>query len=370
VTECRDGNGGGERVGVCVIGAGVVGLAVAARLANAGHEVFVIEAEERCGTGISSRNSGVIHAGIYYPPGSLKARLCVRGRELLYEFCRSHHVEHRRCGKLIVATDARQRDTLVHYRARARANGVTDLEWLDPAAIRALEPEVSAHAALHSPATGIVDPHGLCLALQAELEQAGGDLAFGVPVTGLRPTARGVCVDTPERSLLAHTCINAAGLAAAALAREAGLDDVPRYFARGHYYRLPGRAPFRRLIYPVADEAGLGIHVTLEPDGGTRFGPDVEWIDEPVYEFDERRRPSFVDAIRQYYPALEPERLTPDGVGIRPKLVPAGHPPADFLPRVQQAGSGKIVHMLGIESPGLTATLALAEHVEQLLDAP
>jgi len=369
VTECGDANGGRESLDVCVIGAGVVGLAVAARLANAGRQVLVIESAQRCGAGISSRNSGVIHAGIYYPPNSLKARLCVRGRELLYEFCRSHHVEHRPCGKLIVATNARQRDTLEHYRARARANGVTDIEWLEPAAIRALEPEVSAHAALHSPATGIVDSHGLCLALQAEVEQAGGDLAFGVAVTGLRPATRGVCVDTPQLGLLAHTCINAGGLAAASLAREAGL-DVPRYFARGHYYRLIGPSPFRRLIYPVADDASLGIHVTLELDGGARFGPDVEWIDEPAYEFDEQRRPLFVDAIRQYHPTLDPERLTPDGVGIRPKLVPAGHPPADFLPRVQQTGGGKIVHMLGIESPGLTAALALAEHVEQLLDAP
>lgn len=342
---------------------------MAAQLARSGREVLVIESAGAIGTGTSSRNSGVIHAGIYYPPGSLKARLCVRGRHLLHEFCRSHHVEHRRCGKLIVATDPAQSATLEGYRARARANGVDDLEWLDADAVHRLEPEIDAHAALHSPSTGIIDPHGLCVDLQAELERHGGSIAFETPVTGIAIEDEGIRVETPELVLTAGTCINAAGLAAATIARRCGLDDVPRYFARGHYYRLSGTSPFSRLIYPVADSGGLGIHVTLDLDGRTRFGPDVEWIDEPDHEFDETRLPRFVDAIRQYYPGLDPDRLAPDSVGIRPKLVPAGAASADFLVRMQGTGDGRIVHMLGIESPGLTSALALGEYVEALLDS-
>lgn len=356
-----------ERIDTCVIGAGVIGLAVAAQLARAGHEVLVIESADAVGTGTSSRNSGVIHAGIYYPPGSLKARLCVRGRHLLYGFCRSHHVDHHRCGKLIVATSSEQRSTLEGYRERARANGVDDLEWLDADAVHRLEPDVRAHAALHSPSTGIVDSHGLCVALQAELERHGGSIAFETPVSGIAVADEAIRIATPELVLQARLCINAAGLAAADIARECGLDDVPKYFARGHYFRLNGPSPFGRLIYPVADSGGLGIHVTLELDGRTRFGPDVEWIDEPDHEFDESRLPRFVDAIQQYYPGLDPDRLAPDTVGVRPKLVPAGVAPADFRVRMQRTGGGRVVHMLGMESPGLTSALALGEYVEQLL---
>lgn len=358
-----------ERVDTCVIGAGVIGLAVAARLANSGRAVLVLESAAAAGTETSSRNSGVIHAGIYYPPGSLKARLCVRGRELLYEFCKSHHVEHRRCGKLIVATDAAQRESLARYRDRARANGVTDLQWLEADEVGELEPEVSSHGALHSPSTGIVDAHGFCIALQAELEQAGGDIAFNTPVDGValhNDTAR---IRTRELEINARTCINAAGLEAASIARAAGLHDAPRYFAKGHYFRLTGHSPFSHLVYPVADSAGLGIHVTLDLAGRTRFGPDVEWVEEPDHRFDESRLPRFVEAIRRYYPALDPDRLTPDSTGIRPKLVPPGQPPSDFQPRLQLSGSGQIVHMLGFESPGLTAALAIAEYVEGMLDS-
>jgi len=329
----------------------------------------VIESAGAIGTGTSSRNSGVIHAGIHYPPGSLKARLCVRGRRLLRDFCRTHHVEHRDCGKLIVATAAEQTATLAGYHARARANGVDDLEWLDADAVHRLEPEVRAHAALHSPSTGIIDSHGLCVALQAEFERHGGSIALGTPVTGVAVEDNGIRITTPQLVLEARTCINAAGLAAADIARACGQDDVPRYFARGHYFRLNGPSPFGRLIYPVADSGGLGIHVTLELDGRTRFGPDVEWIDEPDHEFDESRLPRFVDAIRRYYPGLDPDRLAPDSVGIRPKLVPAGAAPADFLVRMQGTGGGRIVHMLGMESPGLTSALAIGEYVEELLSA-
>ncbi|MDZ7830110.1 MAG: NAD(P)/FAD-dependent oxidoreductase [Halofilum sp. (in: g-proteobacteria)] len=351
------------------MGAGVIGLAVAAQLARDGREVLLIESAEAIGTGISSRNSGVIHAGIYYPPGSLKARLCVRGRERLYDFCRSHHVDHHCCGKLIVATAPEQRDVLRRYQERAVANGLHDLEWLEADAVQRLEPAVRADAALHSPSTGIVDSQGLCIALQAEIEQAGGSIALHTPVTALRIGNDHIRVDTPELALEARTCINAAGLAAADLARAAGLDDVPRHFAKGHYYRFSGPSPFHRLVYPVADSAGLGIHVTLDLDGRTRFGPDVEWVDEPDYHFDESRLPRFVDAIRRYYPDLDPDRLEPDSTGIRPKLVPAGAPPADFQVRLQYAGDGRIVHMLGMESPGLTAALAVAEYVEGLIES-
>jgi L-2-hydroxyglutarate oxidase LhgO len=356
-----------ERIDTCIIGAGVIGLATAAQLARAGREVLVIESAGAIGTGISSRNSGVIHAGIYYPPGSLKARLCVRGRHLLYAFCRSRHVDHHRCGKLIVATSAAQCATLEGYREQARANGVEDLEWLNADAVHRLEPGVRGHAALHSPSTGIVDSHALCVALQAELERHGGNVAFETPVTDIAVEEKGIRIETPQLVLEARTCINAAGLAAADIARECGQHDVLSYFARGHYFRLNGTSPFERLIYPVADSGGLGIHVTLDPDGRTRFGPDVEWIDEPDHEFDESRLPRFVEAIRQYYPGLEPDRLTPDTVGVRPKLVPPGAAPADFLVRMQGTRGGQIVHMLGMESPGLTSSLAIAEYVEQLL---
>jgi len=360
-----------ETIDACVIGAGVVGLAVASALARAGREVLVLEAGDAVGAETSSRNSGVIHAGIYYPPGSLKARLCVRGRELLYRFCASHHVEHARCGKLIVATMADQVDLLQGYRRRAAANGVDDLEWLDAEAVRRVEPEVEAHAALYSPSTGIVDSHELCLALQAELEQQGGTLALHTPVTALAPDDAGVRIATSELTFVAATAVNAAGLHAARLARDAGLADVPEYFAKGHYFRLDGASPFTHLVYPLADTSGLGIHVTPVLGGGTRFGPDVHWIDRPDYRFEEDRLPLFTEAIRRYYPHLDPDRLTPDYTGIRPKLVPEGAPPADFEIRRQQAGGGTLLHMLGMESPGLTSALALGEHVvRQLEGAP
>lgn len=358
-----------ERIDACVIGAGVVGLAVAGTLAAAGREVLVLEAGEAVGSETSSRNSGVIHAGIYYPPGSLKARLCVRGRERLYRFCETHHVEHRRCGKLIVATAPDQVETLRGYRRRAAANGVDDLEWLDAAAVRAREPEVRAAGALLSPSTGIVDSHELCLALQAELEQRGGTLALQTAVTGLALDGEGVRVGTPDLTFRAAIAVNAAGLHAARLARMAGLADVPQYFAKGHYFRLDGPSPFTHLVYPVADSGGLGIHVTPVIGGGTRFGPDVRWVEQPDYRFEDDRLPVFVEAIRRYYPALDPGRLTPDYTGIRPKLVAQGQTPADFLPRLQRQGEARLVHMLGIESPGLTSCLALAEHALELLTA-
>lgn len=358
---------GAESIDACVIGGGVVGLAVATALARAGREVLLLESADAVGSETSSRNSGVIHAGIYYPPGSLKARLCVRGRELLYRFCESHHVEHVRCGKLIVATAAEQVDTLKGYQQRAAANGVDDLAWLDAASARRLEPEVEAHAALYSPSTGILDTHELCLALQAEFERHGGTLALHTPVTGLVPRDDGVHITTPELDFVAAAAVNATGLHAARLARAAGLGDVPEYFAKGHYFRLDGRSPFTHLVYPIASSSGLGIHVTPVIGGGTRFGPDVRWIDQPDYRFEEDRLPVFVEAIHRYYPNLDPDRLTPDYTGIRPKLVPEGAPPADFTIRRQRTDGGTLVHMLGIESPGLTSCLALADHVVEAL---
>lgn len=357
-----------ERVDACVIGAGVIGLAVAGGLARAGREVVVLEAGPAIGQETSSRNSGVIHAGIYYPVGSLKARLCVHGRKLLYDFCRTHHVDHRQCGKLIVATESGQAETLKAYRARALENGVDDIEWLSTSAVARMEPHIKAHAALHSPSTGIVDSHGLCQALAAELEQAGGTIVLQSPVTGLSLNDACVHVATADLDIRTALAINAAGLKAADLAHWSGLHDVPQYFAKGHYYRLSGASPFNRLVYPVADTGGLGIHVTLDMAGGTRFGPDARWVERPDYRFEDDRRQDFVEAIRRYYPALEADALTPDTTGIRPKLVPPGHPPVDFLPRLQQQGDARLLHMLGMESPGLTAALALSEHVLEQLD--
>src|SRR5690606_5074015 len=300
-----------ERVDCVVIGAGVVGLAVARRLAIAGREVLILEAAGMIGTETSSRNSEVIHAGIYYPTGSLKARACVAGKHRLYAYCVERGIPHARCGKLIVATSEAQKKTLEGIRAQATANGVDDLEWLEPDAVAALEPEVFCTAALLSPSTGIIDSHGLMLALLGDAEDHGAMLAFHAPVERGRITDDGIELEVggaEPMALLARTVINSAGLHAPVLARRLqGLDPqlVPTpYFCKGNYCPLSGARPFRRLIYPVPGEAGIGVHVTIELAGQVRFGPDVEWVDAIDYDVDPPRAEVFYDAVRRYYPGL------------------------------------------------------------------
>jgi len=364
-----------DRVDAVVIGAGVVGLAVGRALARSGLETVVLEREKTIGTGTSSRNSEVIHAGIYYQPGSLKARLCVQGRERLYAFCASHGVAHRRCGKLIVATGAEQLGQLEGARKKAAANGVS-LQWLDAAQAAALEPALRCSAALLSVSTGIIDSHGLMLALQGDLEEAGGALAVQSPVLQVHCGDAGHVVDVggeaPMR-LAARFVVNSAGLWAPGLAAATqGLasQHVPTAFhAKGNYFSLSGRAPFTRLIYPVPEQAGLGVHLTLDLAGQARFGPDVEWLaqgppDRIDYRVDPQRGDAFYAEIRRYWPGLPEAALQPAYSGVRPKLEGKGAPAGDFVlqgPAVH--GVAGLMNLFGIESPGLTASLAIADEV-------
>ena len=366
-----------ETVDAVVVGAGVVGLAVARALALEGLETLVLERCDVIGTGISSRNSEVIHAGIYYASGSLKARLCVLGRAQLYAYCESHGVEHRRCGKLLVATAEAQHDKLRQIELQARRNGVLDLQWLSAAQVRAIEPELYATAALLSPSTGIVDSHGLMLALQGDLERAGGSLAVRAPVEAIecgssdRHVLR-VAGDVPME-LSARVVVNAAGLWAPGLAAQTrGLAErfVPTaHYAKGSYYALASRPPFSHLIYPVPEEAGLGVHLTLDLAGRARFGPDVEWITpatpaEIDYRVDSARAAVFEAEIRRYWPGLPSGALQADYSGVRPKLQSAGHTAHDFvLQGPAQHGVAGLMNLFGIESPGLTASLAIADEV-------
>lgn len=360
-----------ECVDCVVIGAGVVGLALARRLALKGHEVLVLEAEDRIGTGISSRNSEVIHAGIYYPAGSLKARLCVAGNRALYAYCQAHGVNHRRCGKLIVAADETQLDALRQIRARAEGNGVKGLQWLDATEARDMEPGLRCAAALLSPSTGIVDSHGLMRALRLEAEAHGAMVVLKSPVLGGRRAAEGLEIrvgGAEPMTLLAQRVFNAAGLGAIALAhafegaRPDSLPPLPRRFSKGNYFGLSGAAPFSRLIYPIPSDGGLGVHLTLDLGGQARFGPDVEWIDGEDYDVDPHRAEVFYVEVRQYWPGLPDEALQPAYAGIRPKLHGPGEVAPDFLIQREDAhGLSGLVNLLGIESPGLTACLALAE---------
>lgn len=364
-------SGATAKVDAVVVGAGVIGLAVARALAQAGREVLVLEAGGSIGTETSSRNSEVIHAGIYYPPGSLKAATCVEGKWRLYAYCAERGVAHARIGKMIVASSDEEIATLEGYRERARVNGAGALEWLDRRRLEALEPAVRGVAGLLSPTTGIVDSHQLMLALQGDLEAAGGWIAFRAPVHAAVATAAGIRIDVggeaPMR-LAARTLVNAAGLYAPALARAIeGLpaDCVPSArFARGRYYGYSGSVPFSRLIYPVARAGGLGVHVTFDLGGRARFGPDVEWIEGIDYAFDDSARETFIAAIRSYWPDVDPARLAPDYTGIRPKLSAPGEPAADFrIDGPERHGIPGLVNLFGIESPGLTASLALADRV-------
>ncbi|MFT4266582.1 MAG: NAD(P)/FAD-dependent oxidoreductase [Xenophilus sp.] len=353
-----------------VIGAGVVGLAVARALALQGREVLVLEAGDAIGTGTSSRNSEVIHAGIYYAPGSLKARLCVQGRQLLYAYAAERGIPHQRCGKLIVATAPQQVAALEDIARRARANGVDDLQRLDARQARALEPPLACEAALLSPGTGIVDSHALMRSLQGDLENAGGLLALRSRVERALCAPAGVelaCADGTR--LRCRTVVNAAGLAAPALARRfEGLDarHVPcAHWAKGSYFTLAGRSPFRRLVYPVPEAAGLGVHLTLDLGGQARFGPDVQWVDSPDdLAVDPARGQGFYAEVRRYWPALPDGALQPGYAGIRPKISGPGEPARDFLIQgPAEHGVAGLVNLFGIESPGLTGSLAIGQFV-------
>jgi L-2-hydroxyglutarate oxidase LhgO len=351
-----------------VIGAGVVGLACATALAGAGADVLVVEQHDAIGTETSSRNSEVIHAGIYYPTGSAKAALCVEGKRRLYEWCDAHQVPHARCGKLIVASSADQIAVLEDYRQQARRNGAGELEWLDGAEVSVLEPAVQAVAGLLSPSTGIVDSHAFMLSLQGRLEAAGGAIAFGTRVEGLERRGADLVMRLSDQTLSCARLVNSAGHGAPALAGQLDPDAPLAYYARGHYFSYSGRAPFARLVYPVAEPGGLGVHVTLDLAGQAKFGPDVEWCAAPDYRFDAGRKAAFAAARRRYFPGLDPERLQPDYVGVRPKIAGPGSPAADFRidgPTVH--GVPGLVNLLGIESPGLTAALAIAERVTEVL---
>lgn len=357
-----------------VVGAGVVGLAVARALALRGASVVVAEAAEAIGTGVSARSSEVIHGGMYYPPGSLRARHCVEGRRRLVRFCESHGVPYRLCGKLIVATREEERPALETILSRGVANGVEELALLEGADAIALEPALSCVAALHSPATGIVDSHALMLSLLGDIEDAGGVLALRTPIDAAERRDGGWQVrfggEAPD-VLRVDCLVNAAGLGAQALAcRIDGTapEGVPRQvLAKGSYFGCSGRPAFTRLIYPAPVEGGLGIHLTLDLAGRMRFGPDVEWVERPDYGVDPDRAGLFA-AIRRYWPGLPDGRLVPDYAGIRPKLSGPGEPSADFrVDGPAEHGLPGLVHLFGIESPGLTSALSLAEDVADRL---
>lgn len=359
-----------DQVDCVVIGAGVVGLAVARALALQGREVMVLEAESGIGMGTSSRNSEVIHAGLYYPQGSLKARLCVQGKRMLYEYCAQRGVAHRRCGKLIVASHAGQLHALQDIVGKAAANGVDDLVMLTREQALALEPRLECVAAVHSPSTGIVDSHALMLALQGDLENAGGLVALHTALSRARVEPGGIVLETVDGTQLrAATVVNAAGLHAQALARSFdGLDAShvpPVHYAKGNYFTLSGASPFSRLIYPVPEAAGLGVHLTLDLSGQAKFGPDVQWVESPDdLVVDPARGLAFYEQVRKYWPALPDGALVAGYAGIRPKIQAPHEPARDFLiqgPR--EHGVPGLVNLFGIESPGLTSSLAIAEHV-------
>jgi len=364
-----------ERVDAVVVGAGVVGLAVARALALAGREVIVLESESTTGTGTSSRNSEVIHAGIYYPPGSLKARLCVAGRRALYPFLAERGIAHRRCGKLIVATDPNQVPGLEKLQGQAKANGVADLRMLSAREARALEPQLACVAALESPSTGIVDSHAFMLGLRGDAEDCGAAIAFRSPLLAghVRQGAIELEVGGEEpMRLLAHAVVNSAGLFAQDVARSIeGFPAEripPTHYCKGNYFSLSGRSPFSRLVYPAPEAAGLGVHLTLDLAGQARFGPDVEWIERVDYDVDAKRAEVFYGAIRSYWPGLPDGALQPAYSGIRPKLQARGQPASDFLIQgPADHGVARLVNLFGIESPGLTASLAIGDAVSDLL---
>ena len=366
-----------DKVECVVIGAGVIGLAVARRLAQAGREVVVLEAAEGIGTVTSSRNSEVIHAGIYYPAGSLMARMCVSGKRALYQYCAEHGIPHKNCGKLIVATTASETEKLQSIRTHAEANGVLDMQTLSGEAARALEPALNCDAALLSPSTGIIDSHAYMLALRGDSEERGAALAFHTPLERGKAAAGRIELEAGGKTPMSLECrllVNAAGLAAPAVARS--IDGMPlelippAYLAKGNYFSCSAKAPFSRLIYPVPEPGGLGVHLTLDMAGQARFGPDVEWVDHIDYAVDPARGERFYPAIRRYWPALPDGALMPSYSGMRPKIVPPAVARQDFLiqgPR--DHGVDGLINLFGIESPGLTSSLSIADHVGALAGA-
>jgi L-2-hydroxyglutarate oxidase LhgO len=371
-----------DKIETLVVGAGVVGLAVARALALAGREVIVVEALDLVGSVTSARNSEVIHAGLYYVPGSLKARLCVRGKWALYDYCALHQVPHRRCGKLLVASGPAEEAKLLALQQQARANGVDDTVLLTGEQARAMEPEVVCSAALHSPSTGIVDSHAFMLALRGDAEGHGAMVALQSPFEHAAVQGDGFEVRIGGASPMTLQCrelINSAGLSASSVARRIdGLDarHVPdTRFCKGHYFSLSGRAPFARLVYPMPDSAGLGTHYTIDLGGQGRFGPDTEWLDinddeasTIDYAVDATRRDAFTAAIAHYWPGLRADALQPAYSGVRPKIVGPGEPAADFrIDGVASHGVAGLVNLFGIESPGLTASLAIADTVLERL---
>jgi L-2-hydroxyglutarate oxidase LhgO len=370
-----DGNGAIERVDAVVVGAGVVGLAVARALALAGRETIILEKEMTIGTGTSSRNSEVIHAGIYYPKGSLKARLCVAGRKALYAYCDAHGVPYRRCGKLIVAIGEEQRGALERVLATARGNGVDDITPISREEAQALEPALACAGALLSPSTGILDSHAYMLALLGDAQAHGAMLAYGSTVTGGRVDENGIIIDVRSdgavTTLAPRLLVNCAGLEAQSIAASiAGLPPEtipPLRYAKGNYFQLLGRAPFTRLIYPVPEPGGLGVHITIDLGGQAKFGPDVEWVERLDYTVDAARGARFYAAIRQYWPGLPDEALVPGYAGIRPKIPANGDGAPDFVIQGKDGhGVEGLINLYGIESPGLTSSLAIADLVTRL----
>lgn len=366
-----------DRAECVVAGAGVVGLAIARALALQGIEVLVLEAENAFGTHTSSRNSEVIHAGIYYPAGSLKALTCVSGKALLYDYCRARRVDFRQTGKLIVATRDEQVETLKAYQSQGKSNGVYDLEIIGQEKLRQMEPEVRGVAALWSPSTGIVDSHGLMLSLLGDFENAGGTLVLRSAIRGFRQVENGfeIEVETGEALTKLHSrmLVNSAGHGAIALAKTCQAEPLPvNYYTAGHYFSYPGKSPFNHLVYPVADSGSLGLHGTLDLTGQLKFGPDVVWREALDYRFDseDSRRIYFENSIRDYYPGLDVKRLQPGYVGVRPRVSGPDEPARDFIisgPQSQRMRG--LVQLFGIESPGLTACLAIAnEVVSHLID--
>jgi L-2-hydroxyglutarate oxidase LhgO len=367
-----------EKVECIVVGAGVIGLAIARRLARAGREVIVLEAAEGIGTVTSSRNSEVIHAGIYYKAGSLMARMCVSGKHALYHYCRERGIPHRNCGKLIVATTPQEAEKLQAIRTHAEANGVCDLRELTGEDARKLEPALSCEAALLSPSTGIIDSHAYMLALRGEAEDAGAAFAFHTPLVGGKACGDRILLDAGGDTPMSLECrilVNAAGLGAPAVARS--IDGMPIelippvYLAKGNYFSCSARAPFSHLIYPVPEPGGLGVHLTLDMAGQARFGPDVEWVDRIDYTVDPARAERFYPAIRRYWPGLPNGALMPSYSGIRPKIVSPAVAVQDFLIQGPRShGLGGLINLFGIESPGLTSSLAIADHVGELAGIP
>lgn len=359
---------------VIVIGAGVIGLAAARKLQLEGRKVILLEKNPAFGMETSSRNSEVIHAGIYYPSGSLKAFHCVQGKKMLYAYAKERKIPHQQIGKLIVASREEELAKLDGYILAAKENGVHDLKHVSKAELNEMEPEIHAYGAVLSPSTGIIDSHALMLSLLGDFENAGGDFIINAPVLSGRSVSKGIQIqlgDADQSLILAKTVINAAGLYACDVARSIeGIREaaIPKsYYAIGHYFTMSGKSPFKHLIYPVAGHGYLGIHVTLDMGGQVRFGPDIEWIDSVDYAFDNSRRQRFIDAVARYYPAVLNREVNPSYTGIRPKISGPQDPSADFLIQTEiDHGVPGLINLLGMESPGLTSCLSVADFVAKL----